>query len=82
VALKLVVDNFGILAAEECLLSKLPNIFTPAILIGLDNTTIEDIAAETEESKVERASSVKKLQILEKALDVLHRLNRHNPRGQ
>jgi hypothetical protein len=41
---------------------------------------VESVAAESEESKVERASCAGKLEILEKALSVLRRLDRHNPR--
>lgn len=82
VALKFVVDDFGIHTIEECLLKKLPDIFTPATVIGLEDAVIENIAAESEESKVERASSMGKLEILEKALSVLRRLDRHNPRSE
>jgi hypothetical protein len=80
--MKFVVDDFGIHTIEECLLKKLPDIFTPAIVIGLEDAVIENIAAESEESKVERASSMGKLEILEKALSVLHRLDRHSPRSK
>lgn len=80
VAMKFVVDDFGIHTIEECLLKKLPDIFTPATVISLDDSVIENIAAESEESIVERASCMGKLEILERALSVLHRLDRHNPR--
>jgi hypothetical protein len=82
VALKFVVDDFGIHTIEECLLKKLSDIFTPAAVIGLEDVVIENIAAESEESKVERTSSMGKLEILEKALSVLHRLDRHSPRSK
>jgi hypothetical protein len=47
----------------------------------LEDTVLQDIAAETEESKAERANTEKKLQVLEQTLSVLHRLDRHRPRG-
>jgi hypothetical protein len=81
VALKFVIDDFSIHAVEECLLNKIPGIFTPEIVISLEDAIIEDIAAETEESKVERSNTVNKKQILERALVVLHRLDRHKPKG-
>ena len=77
--MKFLVDNFCVHVIEECLLNALPNIFTPDMILYMDGTKIEDIAAETEESKAERASSTKKLRILEETLSILHRLDRHKP---
>jgi hypothetical protein len=79
VALEFLVDDFGVHTVEECLLEGLPSIFSPELVLGLDETMVENIAAETEESKTERASSTKKLQILEATLKILHRLDRHRP---
>lgn len=42
---------------------------------------VEDIAGETEESKLERASSVAKLGTLKTTLDVLKRLDRGQTQG-
>lgn len=78
--MKFVVDDFGIHVIEECLLQKLPEIFTPSTVIGLADDIIEQVAAESEESKIERASCEGKLEILQRALSVLRRLDRHNPR--
>jgi hypothetical protein len=78
--MKFVVDDFGIHVIEECLLQKLPEIFTPSTVIGLADDIIEQVAAESEESKIERASCEGKLVILDRALSVLRRLDRHNPR--
>lgn len=63
-------------------MQKLPGIFSPEATMALSDDSIEAIAAETDESKAERASSSKKLEILTKTLKVLHRLDRHNPRGR
>jgi hypothetical protein len=49
-------------------------------VIALEDNIVESIAAESEESKVERTSCAGKLEILEKALSILRRLDRHNPR--
>ena len=78
--MKFVVDDFGIHVIEECLLQKLSEIFTPSTVIGLADDIIEQVAAESEESKIERASCEGKLEILQRALSVLRRLDRHNPR--
>lgn len=80
VALKFVIDDFAIHVIEECLLQKLPEIFTPSVVIALEDSIVESIAAESEDSKVERISCAGKLEILEKALSILRRLDRHNPR--
>jgi len=71
-----------VLCIEKCLLEKLPAIFSPEVVIRLDESVVQIIAAETEESKAERASSTKKLHILEATLKILHRLDRHKPRGK
>lgn len=68
-------------AVEECLLSKLPGIFTPEIVLGLDNATVQRIAGESESSLLERENLKKKLSVLEKTQKILHRLDRHKPKG-
>jgi hypothetical protein len=77
--LKYVTDDFAIHTIEECLMQMLEGIFTTTTVIELEESVIEDIAAETEESKRERASSTRKKEILEEALKVLHHLDRHRP---
>ena len=81
VAMKFVVDDFGIHVIEECLLQKLPEIFTPSTVIGLADDIIKAVAAESEESQKERDSCTAKLEILNRALSILRRLDRHNPRA-
>jgi GTPase SAR1 family protein len=81
VARKTLVDDFSVLAIEACLLEKLPEIFSPTVVSKLTDSVVEDIAGETEESKAERAAFLKKLQVLEETLSVLHRLDRHRPTG-
>ena len=49
--------------------------------MGLNDDALDAIAAETEESKIERTSSTEKLKILEKTLEILNRLDRHRPSG-
>jgi hypothetical protein len=80
VAMKVLVDVFSVLSIEKCLLEKLPKIFYPEVVIGLSDSVLESIAAETEDSKAERVSSTKKLEVLEATLKLLNRLDRHKPR--
>lgn len=77
--MKKFVDDFSVLAIEECLLSKLPGILCPEVVMLLDNETVESIASETDESKAERARANEKLQALQKTLDILRRLDRRRP---
>ncbi|KMU91587.1 interferon-induced GTP-binding protein Mx2 [Coccidioides immitis H538.4] len=74
VAMKTVVDNFAVLAIEQCILKKLPLIFNPEVVTNLDDKTLEAIAAETTESKVERSHALEKLKFLSPALQNLKRL--------
>ena len=63
------------------MLEKLPEIFSPTVVSKLSDSVVEGIAAETEESKAERAACMKQLQELEDTLSVLHRLDRYRPTG-
>ncbi|WEW59424.1 hypothetical protein PRK78_004896 [Emydomyces testavorans] len=74
VAMKMVVDNFAVLAIERCILEKLPNIFTPEVVLNLNEKTLQNIAAETEESKIERSRNLAKLESLRSGLHILTRL--------
>ena len=76
------VDNFCILSIEKCLLQKLAGLFCPEVVFSLDDAATEAIAAETEESKMERAASTRKMEILEASLKVLRSLDRHKPHGK
>ena len=76
------VDDFAIHAIEKCLMSKLPTIFSPKTALDMDDEMIEDIARETEESKLERESSTQKLKILDAALQALRRLDKGKPKGK
>lgn len=74
--MKQFVDDYGKFAVEKELLTKLPTIFTPDIVIQLHGERLEDIAGETEESKFERSQTNQKLEALNKALATLRKLDR------
>lgn len=77
VALKRVVDDFSDLAVEACLISKLPDLFSPERVDALSDAKIERIAAEGEEITEERAALSEKKAVLSEGLQELKRLYRH-----
>jgi hypothetical protein len=72
----------GVLAVEKCLLERLPGILSPKTIFDLDESTITRIAAETEESRLERARANEKLKILGSTLVVLRSLHKHKLPGR
>ena len=82
VAMEVVVDNFAVLAIENCILNKLSNTFSPETMMKLDDHVIEKIALETEDSQVERARAVRKLKSLEAGLQTLSRFSRNKETGK
>jgi hypothetical protein len=79
--MKTMVDKFATDAIEECLMAQLASIFDPQTVLDMEDDVIEDIAGETEESKMERASSSQKLKVLQAALNALRRLDKHKAKG-
>jgi hypothetical protein len=77
--MKTMVDDLSVLAVEKCLVKRLPDLLSPETIIGLDDATIIRIAAETEESRLERSRVTEKLKVLESTLVVLRSLDRHKP---
>ena len=62
-------------------MNKLSGVFASDVTDDMSDEAIENIAAETAESKKERSSSTKKLQILRQTRALLQRLDRQKPRG-
>ena len=75
--MKVLVDNFAVLGIENCLLSMLPEMFSPDTVMKLDEGLTKNIAKETEDSLQERARVTRKLESLEAGLKTLNRLGRH-----
>lgn len=80
--MKTFVDDFAVLAVEKCLLQRLPHLLSAQTVMGLDDATVARIAAESEESQLERSLANEKLKILEPTLEVLRGLDRHNSGGK
>ena len=82
VAMEVAVDSFAILGIESCLLEKLCNMFSSEVVMDLDDEIVEEIAAEQQDSKNERARTLTKLQRLETGLQTMRRIGRHNLGGK
>lgn len=55
---------------------------TPEVVSVLEPEEIENIAAESEESRAERSRATEKLAVLDQTLKVLHSLDRHKESGK
>ncbi|KAI2602286.1 hypothetical protein GGR54DRAFT_624800 [Hypoxylon sp. NC1633] len=80
VALKEVVDDFSKLAIEACLVSKLPELFTPEIVYKLSKDAVYKITAESPEKAEERRYLTEKREILTSGMTELQRLSKHHQR--
>ena len=74
VALKTVIDAFGMYAIEACLLSELPDVFSPKVFYSLKDEMVTRVAAESPETTIEREDLEKKLDTLERATRTLQRM--------
>jgi len=79
--MKVIVDNFSVLGIEHCLLDGLPDTLSPDTVMKFDDTSTRNIAAETEDSQIERARAIKKLKSLEVGLQILNRFSRSKHAG-
>lgn len=70
-ALKKIIDDFSVLAVEECLVQKLPTLFCSGDVIGIDDTKLAILASESEDASMERMSCNEKLRILTGGLKAL-----------
>ncbi|KAL2678099.1 P-loop containing nucleoside triphosphate hydrolase protein, partial [Phyllosticta citricarpa] len=77
IAMRTVIDNVAVLAVEQCLLRNVPHVFSPETVFKLDDKTVAEIAAESEELCQERVMTEIKLEALKKALQSLTRLPPH-----
>src|SRR5271155_5069813 len=80
--MKVVVDNIAVLGIEFCLLEKLSDMLSSDVVMNLDDTVVQEIAGEEEDSQKETARALAKLQRLETGLQTLRRLRRHKKGGK
>lgn len=76
VALKTVIDTFGMYAVEASLLGHLAIVFNPEMVHGLDDATITKIASESVDSIANREGLEKQLSTLKDCLETLQTLQR------
>ncbi len=81
VARKKFVDDFSNLAVEKCFLEPLSTIFSSRVVDMLQDSVVEEIAAEDESSRLERQRYEEKVAVLQTSLQQLHRLDRHHLAG-
>jgi hypothetical protein len=80
--MKVMVDNVAVLGIELSLLEKLSGLLSSDVVMSLDDSITKEIAAEREDSRIERARALSKLQSLEAGLYTLRRLGRHKLEGE
>ncbi|KAF2736597.1 P-loop containing nucleoside triphosphate hydrolase protein [Polyplosphaeria fusca] len=72
-ALSVFINNVAVLAIESCLLADLATIFTPTLILHMDEEQLNAIASEPQDVRIERADIEKKLEDLragKRTLDV------------
>lgn len=74
--MKVLVDNFSVLAVEKCMLSDLADILSPDITIKLSDDEVNALAAESETSVLERRRATEELKVLQEGLTDLNRFSR------
>ncbi|KAK3045610.1 hypothetical protein LTR09_012818 [Extremus antarcticus] len=77
VALKRFVDDFSVLAVEQCLVGRLPSLFTPEMVQKLSEEDVSGLASETEHTTAQRSQCLEKLAVLEEGLRDLKSLDKH-----
>ncbi|KAL8878494.1 MAG: hypothetical protein Q9198_003705 [Flavoplaca austrocitrina] len=82
VAMKVLVDNFSVLAVEKCLLRDLADILSPDIVSKLSDDEVSALAAESETSMLERRRATDDLTTLQEGLTVLNRFSRSSGAGK
>ncbi len=79
---EVMVDRFAVLGIEFCLLERLSEMLSSEIVMNLDDAMVQEIAAEDEDSQIERVRALTKLQSLEAGLQTLRRLERYQLVGK
>jgi len=82
VAQKKIIDDFAVLAIEARCMQALPDLFSPADVIDIDDATVTALASESEESSKERTRCSEKLRILEDGLRALQDVRDISPLPQ
>ncbi|CAK7274263.1 hypothetical protein SEPCBS57363_006074 [Sporothrix epigloea] len=76
VALKMFIDNVSVLVVEQCLVSKLPSLFTPDTIYSFSDKEIARLAGEDEHATAERSRLMEKRKCLQECEADLRLLDR------
>ncbi|KAL8785725.1 MAG: hypothetical protein Q9213_003192 [Squamulea squamosa] len=74
--MKVLIDNFGVLVVEKCMLSDLADVLSPETVMGLSDDLVSAIAAESESSVHERQRTTAELKTLREGLVELNHFGR------
>lgn len=69
-SLRTFTDNVIILAVENCLISKMSTLFTPMMVLGMDDETLSRLAAESSEIRCERSDLQNDIAVLKSGLAI------------
>ncbi|KAH6972956.1 P-loop containing nucleoside triphosphate hydrolase protein [Ilyonectria sp. MPI-CAGE-AT-0026] len=69
-SLRTFTDNVMILAVENCLISKMSTLFTPMMVLGMDDETLSRLAAETSDIQCERSDLENDIAVLKSGLAI------------
>lgn len=82
VALKSFVDNVAILVIEACLMKDLRAVFSPVLIMQMNGTSIQKIAAESQENQDQREMLSRKKAVLSSGLEICQRYVRRSTLGK
>lgn len=77
--MKRFVDDYSVLAIEQCLITQLPSLFTPDKVNSLNEDEVIRLASENDVTTAERSRCMEDLNILEAGLEDLRKLDSHWP---
>lgn len=70
VALRPFIDDLAVEAIEDTLVSHFHAVFPPLSVISMDDTLVTDVLGEIESNRSQREQSIKKLELLERGLEI------------
>ncbi|KAK7725968.1 hypothetical protein SLS57_003557 [Botryosphaeria dothidea] len=82
VALHIFVDNVATLAVESCLVSCLPEIFSPTVVSDMPDEILSSLASESEDTKAERQRLQDRLKSLKDGHRIVRRQERQGPQPE
>jgi GTPase SAR1 family protein len=78
IAIEHFIDGFSTLAIEHCLVAKLSTLFSPVFVAEFSDEETRRLSAETPSTAAERQRCMRKLEVLERGMSDLRRLQRRD----